>query len=65
METAAHEFGHDVLMASGGQKWSWGHEGTSEGFLGSRISDSAPSRPATGEINLMKYYNGGPFSYDR
>ena len=62
METAAHEFGHDVLRASGGLSCSWGHEGTSEG---SRISDSAPSRPATGEINLMKYYNGGPFSYDR
>ena len=65
METAAHEFGHDVLMASGGLSWSWGHEGTSGGFFYSRRSASAPSRPATGELNLMKYYQGGPVSYDR
>ena len=65
METAAHEFGHDVLTNSQGIYYSWGHEETSEGFLGSRMSQSAPSYPSTGDINLMKYYSGGSHSYDR
>ena len=65
METAAHEFGHDVLTNTGGIDYSWRHEGTSEGFLGSRISGSAPPYPATGPINLMRYYNGGSHSYSR
>lgn len=56
-ETAAHEFGHTVLEESRGRGYSWGHKGTSNPILQTTLS-SAPTYPATGEIDLMYYYNG-------
>ena len=58
METAAHEFGHDVLMASGGFIWSWGHEGTSTIF-GNTVSSTPAHPPNPQPINLMWYQVGG------
>ncbi len=61
-ETAAHEFGHAILEAYGGKDLSWGHKGT----VGSSLLkfwnfqaplDTAPYYPASGEIDLMKYYH--------
>ena len=55
--TAAHEFGHDVLMASGGLVFSWGHEGTSTIF-GSTVPSTPSIPPAPATLDLMWYYNG-------
>lgn len=54
--TAAHEFGHSVLHASGGLLHSWGHKGTASVWL-QRTRKSAPCYPEEGEIDLMCYYN--------
>ncbi len=55
--TAAHEFGHTVLEESRGRGYSWGHKGTSNPILQTVLS-SSPIYPATGEMDLMYYYNG-------
>lgn len=55
--TAAHEFGHSVLLAAGGWRHSWGHKGTVVSLM-QRTRESAPTYPRTGEIDLMCYYNG-------
>ena len=52
--TAAHEFGHSVLRARGGRKFSWEHKGTSTRF--GNLIDRTPKLPTNGEIDLMKYY---------
>ena len=57
MDTAAHEFGHDVLMASGGLVWSWGHEGTST-ILGNDVAGQPTYPPSPEPINLMWYHAG-------
>lgn len=54
--TAAHEFGHSVLHASGGLRHSWGHKGTASVWL-QRTRKSSPCYPEQGEIDLMCYYN--------
>ena len=54
--TAAHEFGHPVLHASGGLRHSWGHKGTASVWL-QRAHKSSPCYPQEGEIDLMCYYN--------
>jgi hypothetical protein len=54
--TVAHELGHSVLTIAGGVGFSWGHEGTST-VLGGNNGKKLQT-PATGEIDLMKYYNG-------
>ncbi|MFZ6643160.1 hypothetical protein ACO0LL_25800 [Undibacterium sp. TC4M20W] len=56
--TAGHEFGHAVLTDALSKDYSWGHEGTST-FYGDTY-EKAPMYPATGEINLMQYYNDHP-----
>ncbi|MCF2531010.1 helix-hairpin-helix domain-containing protein [Yinghuangia soli] len=61
--TAAHEFGHAILEAWGGKALSWGHKGTvnANPFKFWNFQDPSPSAtayPATGEIDLMKYYTG-------
>jgi hypothetical protein len=53
--TAAHEFGHSVLEESEGKATSYGHKGTSSIFQSPL--DTAPAHPATGEIDLMKYFS--------
>ncbi len=54
METAAHEFGHSVLRATMGSDFSMRHKGTSTDWQNPR--DDATDTPATGEIDLMKYF---------
>ncbi len=61
METAAHEFGHDVLMASGGLVFSWGHEGTSTIF-GNTVPSTPAVPPYPDPINLMWYHVGGDYT---
>jgi hypothetical protein len=61
METAAHEFGHSVLEAWGGRSLSWSHKGTVNDSLLKfwNFQDPSPAAtpyPASGEIDLMKYY---------
>lgn len=55
--TAAHEFGHSVLLAAGGWRHSWGHKGTVSSLL-QRTRKGAPCYPQDGEIDLMCYYGG-------
>lgn len=60
-QTAAHEFGHPVLLLYRDQAHSWGHKGTS-GLLGGK----GPRRPIPAqpqEIDLMVYHDR-PFSLD-
>lgn len=54
--TAAHEFGHSVLHASGGLRHSWGHKGTASVWL-QRAHRDSPCYPQEGEIDLMCYYH--------
>ena len=63
-ETSAHEFGHAILEAYGGKALSWGHKGTVYAnpvkfWEFQDAKETAPTYPATGEIDLMKYYRGG------
>lgn len=62
--TAAHEFGHSVLHASGGLRHSWGHKGTAVAWL-QRTRKSAPCYPQQGEIDLMCYYNKPMIGFDQ
>jgi hypothetical protein len=60
---AAHEWGHAVLENAEGRLFSWRHKGTTS--LTQDTLSSAPVYPTTGEIDLMKYYNGAePADYD-
>ncbi len=58
--TSAHELGHEILSAYGGEDYSYGHRGSSTVITQSTIelTDGGLSYPAVGEIDLMKYYNG-------
>jgi hypothetical protein len=55
MLTAAHEFGHSVLMEFRGLWYSWTHEGSTSIFQAT--TSSTPGYPSTGEIDLMRYYD--------
>jgi len=59
-ETSAHEFGHEILSAYGGENYSYGHRGTSTVITQTTLDTThgGVSYPASGEIDLMKYYNG-------
>lgn len=59
-EVAAHEFGHSVLKYFGGIGLSWSHEGSTN-IITQNVKASTPGYPATGEINLMKYYDDKKF----
>ncbi|MCF6350465.1 MAG: hypothetical protein L3J23_05470 [Flavobacteriaceae bacterium] len=55
IETTAHEIGHEILLAYGGQLYSKKHKGTST------IMQNVTNKkvyPKSGEIDLMKYYKG-------
>lgn len=54
--TAAHEIGHSILKEAGGTGFSWGHEGTSTAW--GSVFSTTPTYPASGPIDLMRYYNG-------
>ncbi|ARU57126.1 hypothetical protein OLMES_3083 [Oleiphilus messinensis] len=59
-ETAAHEIGHEILSAYGGDKYSYSHKGSSS-ILTQKTKTSANggvTYPSQGGIDLMKYYNG-------
>jgi hypothetical protein len=58
--TAAHEIGHEILSAYGGDSYSYGHRGSSTVITQKvkTIADGGESFPTAGEIDLMKYYNG-------
>jgi hypothetical protein len=60
METAAHELGHEILSSYGGDEYSYGHRGSSTVITQETksVSGGGSRYPATGEIDLMKYYNG-------
>jgi hypothetical protein len=53
----AHEFGHSVLRAKpgGSVMHSLTHKGTST--VGQQTAPNAPTYPATGEVDVMLYYN--------
>lgn len=53
--TAAHEFGHSVLMEFDGIGHSWTHKGSTSIFQATK--SVTPGYPASGEIDLMKYYD--------
>jgi len=59
-ETGAHELGHEILSAYGGDSYSYSHKGSSTIVTQSTksVADGGVSYPVTGEIDLMKYYNG-------
>jgi hypothetical protein len=59
-ETAAHELGHEILSAYGGDEYSCGHRGSSTVITQAAkpVSEGGSRYPTTGEIDLMKYYNG-------
>lgn len=75
-ETAGHEFGHSVLLATPpsnlkrekfgelfltkGQVWSWSHKRTTN--IRQQVLPSAPTYPATGDWDIMPYYNGDPLA---
>jgi len=54
--TAAHEIGHPILTIAKGVDYSWGHEGTST--KGGGFTNNTPYFPQTGEVSLMKYFQG-------
>jgi hypothetical protein len=65
MQTSAHEFGHSVLTEFGGIGHSWTHEGSTSFFQSTK--KSTPGYPASGEIDLMKYFDEskGPAGFHR
>lgn len=66
MQTCAHEFGHSVLTEFDGIGRSWTHEGSTSIFQSTKAS--TPGYPASGELDLMKYYDdekGGDGSFER
>ena len=63
----AHEMGHEILLAYGGQTYSKMHKGSSS--LISQSPSVGTSYPQSGEIDLMKYAQGNsrgiPFFEER
>jgi len=59
-ETAAHEIGHEILSAYGGDGYSYGHRGSSSVVTQrtKSIAEGGVSYPTTGPIDIMKYHNG-------
>lgn len=53
---SAHEFGHSVLMYTGGIRLSWGHKGSTNLLL-QNVKSTTPGYPSKGKIDLMKYYD--------
>ncbi len=57
--TAAHELGHEILSAYGGDTYSYTHRGSSTITQATKsVANGGFVFPAQGEIDLMKYYNG-------
>jgi hypothetical protein len=64
-ETAAHEIGHEILSAYGGDAYSYSHRGTSTivSQETKKVAQGGVNYPASGDIDLMKYYNGTTNNY--
>lgn len=60
MSTAAHEIGHGILLAYGGEKYSYGHRGSSTVITQKTMTSKhgGEEYSAIVEIDLMKYYLG-------
>lgn len=57
-KTAAHEIGHEILSAYGGEIYSYKHKGTSTITQKTKtVADGGEAYPAKGEIDIMKYYD--------
>jgi hypothetical protein len=59
-ETSAHEIGHEILSAYGGDAYSYGHRGSSSvvSQKTKTVANGGVVYPPSGDIDLMKYYNG-------
>ncbi|GAB1262178.1 hypothetical protein NBRC116495_28850 [Aurantivibrio plasticivorans] len=62
--TAAHELGHEILSAYGGDTYSYTHRGSSSITQSTKsVANGGELFPSVGnEVDLMKYYNGGTAS---
>ena len=58
--TAAHEIGHEILSAYGGDAYSYSHRGSSTIISQSKLplGEGGVSYPSGGSVDLMKYYHG-------
>lgn len=58
--TAAHEIGHEILQAYGGDTYSYGHRGSANAITQTvkAVGNGGETFPSHGNIDLMKYYNG-------
>ncbi|HAJ0062747.1 TPA: PAAR domain-containing protein [Escherichia coli] len=59
----AHETGHMILKSYGGNTYSWEHKGTSN-LVPPQYALPHSVYPGTGEIDLMKYYDGHIYTSD-
>ena len=61
-ETSAHEIGHEILSAYGGETYSYGHKGSSTVVTQTvkTVANGGEAYPQQGDIDLMKYYDGRP-----
>lgn len=59
-ETAAHEIGHEILSAYGGDTYSYSHRGSSTVVTQTTktVKNGGFNYPQSGDIDLMKYYQG-------
>lgn len=59
-ETGAHELGHEILSAYGGDSYSYGHKESSTVVTQKtkKMANGGVSYPPSGNIDIMKYYNG-------
>lgn len=59
-ETAAHEIGHEILSAYGGDTYSYSHRGSSTVVTQTtkEVKNGGFNYPQSGDIDLMKYYQG-------
>ncbi|NJM78852.1 MAG: hypothetical protein HC854_03090 [Flavobacterium sp.] len=60
--TSAHEIGHEIIKAFGGDEYSYSHQGSSTLLTQQQKENPLPS---TGENNLMEYYSDAYYDYDR
>ncbi|WP_261510981.1 hypothetical protein [Chryseobacterium paludis] len=60
--TSAHEIGHEIVKEFGGDKYSYGHEGSSNPILQTAHTNLLPT---SGEVNVMEYYSDAYYDYDR
>lgn len=61
MLVSAHEFGHAVLNYFGGVGLSWSHK-DSTSIITQSVKSTTPGYPASGDVDLMKYYDSNKYS---